>query len=273
MDQNQWTCLFCLSNGPFSDEHIIPESLGNDDLILTNQICSKCNNHFSKLEEYVLQKTPLALWRTFLGIQTKKRKLPSVNISQPKQEKGRFSSVHPKHDSIGFTAHDDGSTSVDVFDPNIINEISSGQRDQFRLVLTPKTLFNLGRFMCKMGIELVCQENPQEARLSQFEIVKSFSRFGKFDGFWPIFHFSNGHPNDFRRCGVDTEGFFERVDCYSYQLLQFGKEYVLFCFGMGSDNWIVSLNDPYPSPEITKAFPGMKLNCIWYSPEEMKSKL
>jgi len=62
------TCLFCHSDGPFTrPEHIIPEALGNDDLIQRDEVCDKCNQYFgSKLESFVLGKTPLAFWRTFL---------------------------------------------------------------------------------------------------------------------------------------------------------------------------------------------------------------
>jgi hypothetical protein len=114
-------CLFCLSEGPFTVEHVIPESLGNDDLVLEGQVCSGCNNHFSKLEEFVLQKTPIAFWKTHLGIRSKRGKLSSIDLSQPKREKGVYPSIHPTHDnSIGFTAHEDGSTSVDIDDLSII---------------------------------------------------------------------------------------------------------------------------------------------------------
>lgn len=74
-------CLFCQSEGPFTVEHVIPESLGNDDLILVDQVCMGCNSHFSKIEEFVLQKTPLAFWRAYLGIKTKKGKFPAINMS------------------------------------------------------------------------------------------------------------------------------------------------------------------------------------------------
>ncbi len=55
-------CLFCSSRGTFNKpEHIIPEALGNDDLLLYNEVCDKCNQYFgSKIESFVLGKTPIA---------------------------------------------------------------------------------------------------------------------------------------------------------------------------------------------------------------------
>ena len=50
-----------------------------------------------------------------IGIKTGKDKLPSIDLSQPKREKGVFSSTHAAHDdSVGFTCHDDYSSSVDI---------------------------------------------------------------------------------------------------------------------------------------------------------------
>ena len=58
-------CLFCGNDGPFTTvEHIIPESLGNDDLVLEGEVCDSCQRYFGKeVEKYVLSHTPLAFWR------------------------------------------------------------------------------------------------------------------------------------------------------------------------------------------------------------------
>ena len=266
-------CLFCQSDKSFTVEHVIPESLGNDDLVLVNQVCAKCNSHFSKLEEFVLQKTPLAFWRVYLGIQTKKGKQPSVDHSQPNREKGVFASTHPGHDNkVGFTAHEDGSKSVDIGDDGLVNEILSNERNSFRFVATPKLLFVFGRFLCKVGVELLCVGDPEVARSEQFKSARQFARYGALDkpnSLWPIFHFTKGKPSDFRHVRVDPEGMVEEVDCYGYSILEVTQRYTLAHLRVGTDNWIVCLNDPFPSPEIRSAFPEEELQCIWYSPEEV----
>ena len=129
------TCLFCKDIGPASKEHIIPESLGNNELFLVNEVCQSCNNYFAKVEEIVLQKTSIAFWRAFLGIKTKKGRYPSVDLSQPKQSKGVFPAVHPEHSNgIGFTAHGDGSTSVDISDDSVIRSLLSVEMGNFGLL-------------------------------------------------------------------------------------------------------------------------------------------
>lgn len=263
-------CLFCESEGPFTVEHVIPESLGNDDLILVDQVCMGCNSHFSKIEEFVLQKTPLAFWRAFLGIKTKKGKLPAVNLSQPNRAKGRLPSTHLAHDNkVGFTAHVDGSTSIEIDDPKIIREILDDKRTDIRFVMTPKLLFTLGRFLCKIGVELLCVSDQNVARSERFEGARQFARYGNPGSLWPIFFFTKGKLSDFSNLRVDTNGLIEEVDCYRYGLIEIGQRYTLAHLRVGTDNWAVCLNDPSPTAEIQAAFPEQDLQCIWYSPEEI----
>jgi hypothetical protein len=265
------TCLFCSSTGPFSTtEHIIPESLGNDDLLLKDGVCDSCQSYFGKeVEQFVLGKTPLAFWRTFLGIKTKKGKNPSVNLSQPKTDKGVLRSVHSIHDNMEFTYHDDGSISFDANSPELREKIRRGEKNKFMLVFTPKILHMLGRFFCKIGLELISLDNPDFARSEIFKKARRYARFGEFDGLWPIFHFSKGEPSDLHRYRKDKLGWREDVNCYSYSLFVCNEQYWLFLFSMGTDNWIVSLNDPFPPPIIQEAFPNDKLSLIWYTPQEL----
>lgn len=201
----QKTCLFCGGANPNSLEHIIPESLGNDDLILKDDVCAHCNNYFSKIERYVLQKTEIAYWRTILGIRTKKGKLPSVNLSQPSKPKGTLPDLHWKRDSgIGFTFHDDGSCSIEINDATVIRKIVAGDRTQFNFVMTPKVLHELGRFLCKIGVELLCSVDPTGARADAFKSARNYARYGSTSDLWPIFHYSSGGIRDLRRI-VDSD--------------------------------------------------------------------
>ena len=264
------TCLFCSSHGPFSTvEHIVPESLGNDDLILTEEVCDKCQAYFgTEVEKYVLDKTEFAFWRVFLGIKTKGRKYPSVDMSQPRKQSGRYPNVHSAHDDIGFTAHDDGSTSVEINADSILSSLLDGSRTQFRCVMTPHLLFMLGRFLCKVGIELLCSNDPVLARAENFDQAREYARRGSLkEGLWPLFRFDEGKIKDLRKYTNTDDGVFEEVSCYQYSLNCIG-EYVLFRFGMGTSNWVVCLNNPFPTPEIKTVFPEANLQLIWYAKEE-----
>lgn len=259
-------CLFCQSTGPYSTiEHVVPESLGNDDLLLLSQVCDSCQAYFGKeVERFVLDKTPFAFWRTFLGIQTKRKHNPVVDLSQSKRQKGRIPAVHPLHDNIGFIYHEDDSLSVEIEDSQIIQEILDGSRTQFKFVFTPKILHMMGRFLCKVGIELLCLHDPIDARSEALFAARKYARFGKFDQIWPLFHFSRGNLHDFIRYSVDEEGVIQEVDYYSYSLFHYGDNQLLFRFSMGTDNWVICLDNPYPHPIIRNAFPEDKLKLIWY---------
>lgn len=72
-------CIFCDKVvEKNSEEHIVPESLGNEKYILkSGAICGACNNSFSKFEEKALSSTVIGMERTRLGVVTKKGK-PAV---------------------------------------------------------------------------------------------------------------------------------------------------------------------------------------------------
>lgn len=265
-------CLFCNSNGPYTRaEHIIPQALGNDDLVLQGKVCDACNQFFgSKIENFVLTKSPLAFWRTYLGIRKKHAGLPHVDLSQPKRPKGRLPSVHDLHDNlVGFTCHHDYSVSVDIDDDQIVREILDGTRTKFTFVFTPLVLSMMGRFFCKVGMELLCLAQAERAYSDVFARARAFARFGEFDGLWPIFHFQSGTLRDLKKHSFDSEGLLEQVSCYAYRLVDVGQTYALSTLTIGTDTWVIALNDPFPTPAICAAFPGKELNLIWYSAEEL----
>lgn len=264
----QMTCLFCRVPNPTSIEHIIPESLGNDDLVLRNDVCDLCNAHFAKIENFVLQRTSLAFWRAFLGTRTKKGKLPSVNLSQPDKHKGIFPDRHPQHsDGIGFSAHQDGSCSVEISNESTVHELLKNEREQFQFVMTPKLLHEFGRFLCKIGVELICSIDRSQAREKEFEAARTYARYGSMADLWPIFHFSSGNIQDIRRL-VDDET--EEVDCFDYSVLEVREKYTLLRFKIGTDNWIICLNEQWPTPEIRCAFPENDIQMIWYPRESFR---
>ena len=268
-------CLFCQSEGPFERaEHIIPEALGNDDLILRDEVCDRCNQYFGKeIESFVLGKTPIAFWRTFLGIRKKRGELPHVDLSEPSRQKGRLQAVHPLHDNlVGFTCHEDYSISVDIDNNQLLRGIHDGTRRHFTFVFTPLVLAMMGRFFCKVGMELVCLDDPLRARSDLFKRARRFARQGEFEGLWPIFYFRSGTIRGLKARKADGQDIFEEVVCYSYRLLNAADICTLLVLTVGTDSWVTSLNDPYPTPSIRSCFPGHDLSCIWYGPEELNQR-
>jgi hypothetical protein len=250
-------CLFCNSLGPYNTvEHVIPESLGNKELVIKKEVCDSCQNYFGKeIENYILNKTPFGFWRVYYGIETKHGKYPSVDLSNPNTEKGILPECSPYHDNnVGFTAHDDGSTSVDIDDLEIVRDILDNKRSEFKFVLSPKHLVALGRFFGKIGIELICLDNPSTARSKLFDNIRCYVRYGIRKEIWPIFH-SNMKEMQHLQCKIH----------------QVGKVYYLLTICIGTDRWVICLNDPFPTPIIKEVFPKEDLKLIWNSSEEWRN--
>jgi len=271
----QPSCLFCESNGPFATtDHIIPESLGNDDLLLAGEVCDGCQRYFGKeVEKYVLEKTPIGMWRALLGIQSKKGKLPSVDLSLPERSRGLLPEKSAHHDNrVGFTAHEDGSTSIDIDNSEIMRAILDGSKTDLRFVLSPKHLVQIGRFLGKIAIELHCLSDAIRARHERYNALRRYSRFGITEDIWPIFHCTIGSLSELCQFEQDDEGVLQHSLCYQYALADGPGGYELFSLRVGTDQWTLCTNNPYPTPVIRDAFPDRKLNIMWYDRDEWRGQ-
>jgi len=61
-------CVYCNASDDFTVEHIFSAGLGgsDDDYVLTDSVCGRCNNLFSKLEAELMRKSPVALSRIIM---------------------------------------------------------------------------------------------------------------------------------------------------------------------------------------------------------------
>ena len=77
-------CLFCRkSDGGFTgEEHIFPESLGNNELVLPiGVVCDRCNHGvLSELDQALAGFLPIEMMRTWHGIPSKTGRLPSFKF-------------------------------------------------------------------------------------------------------------------------------------------------------------------------------------------------
>ena len=253
-------CLFCNSEGPYSTvEHIISESLGNKHLLLEGQVCDTCHNYLgTKVEEYVLRRSPIGWWRVHAGIKTKNGKPPSFAFAQPAKNKGVFPDRHHRNDDgVEFSISEEGEKNFFIQKSEMLEDVENGRKSDFKLVLTPKMLHMMGRFLGKSGLEMLARDHPDLARSSRFGEVRSFVRYGVPTGFiWPIFHLSLGTRAEIQPAEItifDTDG-----------LIKEGSAYTLSCLRLGNEVWIICLNDPYPHPVIRKSFPIGVLQLIMY---------
>jgi HNH endonuclease len=260
------TCLFCDTGKSFTTkEHIIPESLGNDDMILEKEVCDKCQNYLSQIENYVLSKTPIGFWRTLLTIKTKKNRLPFVDFTKKADGKGALPDFSEHHDNIKLEAHPDFTTELVIPKP-LAHFLQNDNNGQLIYVLTPKVIHELGRLLGKIGIEIICHDNSEKARLDDFKSLRKYVREGSLKDLWPIFHTTDGDIKSlFEYLSTDTQ-IEEIVTCYSYNLLQI-DQYVVFNFKVGIDSWFICLNQQFPHPDIIN-FMGNNVKAIWYSKKQ-----
>ena len=258
-------CLFCRSNGPFAtSEHIIPESLGNTDLVISGHVCDACQNYFGReIENFVLSKTPFGLWRVLLRIPRKDGKLPTIDLSIPKLQ--RILPIWSEHhdNRIGLTAHEDGSVSLDIDDPAIVKELLSRERDYIQFVFSPKHLEQIGRLLGKICLELLCLYDPYLARSAQFDKLRNYVRRGVTKEIWPIFYANKGNLKDLIRQRAQPSDVDGETQLYEYTV-QWVEPYWIFSLHLGVDLWVLYMNDSRPSPIVKEVYPGLDWKPLWY---------
>lgn len=239
------SCLYCGANGPFNTiEHIIPESLGNDDMLLTGEVCDRCQAYFGKeVERYVLDKTPIAAWRVLLGTSTKKGHRPKADLSQPRTQRGMLPRISPHHDDIAIASGDDESVQITSISEDLVGRIERGERSHFQFVLTPRVLYMMGRFLCKVGLGLICSKDSVGARHAQFDCARTYARSGLWKPLWPILWHQAGSFEELKRGRRDKEGVVIEAQCYSIWLGVVGR-HTVFEFGIGRDRFTVALDEP-----------------------------
>lgn len=265
-------CLFCAAAGPFSTiEHVIPESLGNDDLTLEGHVCDGCQRYFGKeVEHYVLTKTPIGVWRTLLGTKTKKGKRPKVDLSQPSEQRGVLPSISAHHDDVEFESLEDESVQITKMRPDLAERIEQGDRSRLQFAITPHVLYMLGRFLCKVGLELVCVADPLEARSPRYDAARRYARFGPWQQLWPILWYQEGSLDQLKAWKHDEQGPLVEAQCYTYWLgdVQGNR---IFEFGIGTDRYAVALDEALCCQLLEAQITNPSCRVLWYPSEAMRS--
>lgn len=78
MDDDKKQCIYCNSDGPFTEEHVFPAGMGGDDrrYLLIDTVCERCNYTFSKFETSLMRRSVIALARIFLQPHGRRRGEP-----------------------------------------------------------------------------------------------------------------------------------------------------------------------------------------------------
>jgi len=165
-------CIYCLSTeGSFtSEEHVVAESLGNDDAVLPKGlVCDDCNNGIlSGLDDALINFEPVAFLRVQHVPYTKEGKFPKANFPT-------------------FTLEKTGPRHLKMTPKNKAGEIKNLKQigedtHSFNIEWKGKKLnWNLiGRALYKIGIGMVAfKQGRERACESKFDAAREFIRTGR----------------------------------------------------------------------------------------------
>jgi hypothetical protein len=206
-------CIYCLREaGPFtSEEHIVPESLGNYDTVLPKgYVCDTCNSGvLSGLDAELVHFEPIGFLKTLYMPHTKDGKLPQAIFPNLTMKKTRPSHIVFKSPSKKyFTAGEPDENGVIHF------SIKMTGRKKF----DPKII---GRALYKIGLGMVAfHEGREVACGSRYNAARAFILKGE-DFPNNLLMIKNGKPHPNIRSTYDPalDGTCFQIDIYGFVFL------------------------------------------------------
>lgn len=169
--RRQGPCIYCRGlNGGFStEEHIYPESLGNDEITLPpGMVCDKCNNGvLSGLDDYLVNHDLVSFLRTvFVPINPKTGRYP-------KGKSQRFSFERNDTRKIRLETHGLSEKQID----NMFREADDGTVEIKLPVVGRKPMDapQLGRSLFKIGIGAIAyHEGPNACLDPRYDMARDY---------------------------------------------------------------------------------------------------
>lgn len=192
-------CIFCKrdSTGSRSEEHIIPESLGNEEHVLPpGVVCDACNNYFaSSIEQVVLESGEFKTARFSMVIPNKRNRVPSVDGMllplQPGMTLGQAARFHRADVSRNaedgsYNLFPEDAAAAAVADGRITRMIIPGTGPK-----PDRIVFD--RFLGKVAVEAMAARLLKNApemleefvQDDQIDILRNYARYGKQGLEWP----------------------------------------------------------------------------------------
>jgi hypothetical protein len=154
-------CLFCRrSDGGFrSVEHIFPEGVGNQDLILpAGVVCDRCNHEVcSPLDAALCDFGPVAMMRTVHGIPSKRGKVPVFKF-----DNGSLSGGKPGELFLDLDSQKWSKPAVPAGDGRVQWGFTAKRHD-----MTAKRVAKVHRALVKMAVECAWLDLGEERLLSE----------------------------------------------------------------------------------------------------------
>lgn len=210
--KSEYKCIFCLSKDQsFTKiEHIIPESLGGDEILPKGIMCDKCNLYFgTEVENKAITSSPLAFARSLMCVPSKRKKHNPV--------KGfRFEIV----------GSDEGMPLVEMHP----EKIKATFKNEWGTLIVPiDSMDSLVRLLLKMGLEFVASSKKLNLYSPIFDDARKAARCPKKGSVWKIAETSMS-PKDVWESGKDKQGYYEKRKIYQYSLGVCEPDQICFYF-------------------------------------------
>jgi len=254
--RNGLHCVYCKqpSHQSRSAEHVIPESLGNDSLVLPpGVVCDGCNNYFSREVEAPFLNAPLLQMLRFDQMLPSKRgRVPPMVVSSLQMGRGEV------------RRYSNGDPSTIAFEPSEVFDESLRNRTPFvtYTLMTPPSDSVTSRFLGKVAIGYIAHRLLSDGKDTDILVqddgldrLRDHARRGT-DLEWPISVRSIYSPDrlwrdESGRSQIVTEvDLFEDKDDEPYLVLAvFGTELVIaLCEPRisGFERWLANNGDQSP---------------------------
>jgi len=172
-------CLFCRRETEqfLQEEHIIPESLGNRTYVLPKGVvCDKCNNYFSKLDNYFCHYHLAAPQKLFGQYKTKKGNPPSMPLKQGEARQGKNGELKLNQTLVIDTKSEQALLTF------------AGPKAELRLqyLLPDADSQKISRFLAKVGMEILYLKVGETAFKAEFDHLRHYGRYGIRHGIIPF---------------------------------------------------------------------------------------
>jgi hypothetical protein len=182
-------CLFCKKDKgvQFTKvEHIIPESLGNNEYVLDKGVvCDKCNQYFSKLESYFCNYHLSSTHKLFTKYKTKKGKPPFLPLIEGEMRQDTTGKINFKQTLIPGLEHE--QLTISFFEDDVAIRLA--------WPLPDSDSKKISRFLAKAGIETLYLKMKLFAFEKDFDFVRNYARFGGKKDFIPFLWCNQPHQH------------------------------------------------------------------------------
>jgi hypothetical protein len=213
-------CIFCnLENEAKAVEHIVSESLGNQDYIMPKgAVCDVCNNKFAKFEQTALVNSVFIMERARFGVKTKRKK----------NAKGKVEELEIEGDEDFRKNY----LTVKGLNSENFKLDPTGKTGSLRISSFDKSDVAASKLVLKIGLEALFKSQPKIYSKYDFKELRSFL-LSPATSEWP-FLTSDFELEKFLSVPTQNDKYLLKVRHCELKFLEYDEETLLFKFKFGA---------------------------------------